>query len=84
MSELTFDTGVNAITLRTTPGHFEHADLCGSSYNLTYDGSYPVEIIHDSYNYYGRSPCSMVGFDWVKAGFLLSEEANFLLTNHVT
>ena len=63
MSELTFDTGVNAITIRTTPGHFEHADLCGSSYNLTYNGSYPVEITHESYSYYGRSPCSMVGFD---------------------
>ena len=65
MSELTFDTGVNAITIRTTPGHyFEHADLCGSGYNSTYNGSYPVEITHESYSYYGRSPsCSMVGFD---------------------
>ena len=82
MSELTFDTGVNAITIRTTPGHFEHADLCGSSYNLTYNGSYPVEIIHDSYSYYGRSPCSMVGFDWVKAGFSLSEFVRTTQSEH--
>lgn len=65
ISGLTLDTGVNAITIRTTPGHFEHVDLCGSGNNSTYNASFPVEITHESYSYYGRSPCSMVGFDIV-------------------
>ena len=65
MSELTLDTGVNAISIRTTRGNFERVDLCGSAYNLTYNGSFPAEISHESYNYSGRSPCSMVSFDVV-------------------
>jgi hypothetical protein len=57
MSELMFDTGVNAIIIRTTPGYFERVDLCDDSYNL-YNASFPVEISHFSSTQ--RSPCSMV------------------------
>jgi hypothetical protein len=59
MSELMFDTGVNAIIIRTTPGYFEHVDLCDDSYNL-YNASFPVEISHFSSTQ--RSPCSMVSY----------------------
>ena len=61
MSDLIFDNGINAITTETmtTPGYFEHVNLCDNSYNLTYNASFPVEITYSSYNRY-RSPCSMV------------------------
>ena len=62
MSELTLDTGVNAITIRTTPhGYFEHVDICDDSYDPTYNASFPVEITHFR-RYYWRSPCSMVSY----------------------
>ncbi len=59
MSELILDTGFNAIMIRTTPGYFEHVDLCDDSYDQTYSASFPVEITH--FRRHGwRSPCSMV------------------------
>ena len=59
MSDLMLDTGVNAIMIRTTPGYFEHVDLCDDSYNPTYNASFPVEITHFRRHTW-RSPCSMV------------------------
>ena len=68
MSDLIFDTGFNAITTKTTttPGYFEHVDLCDNSYNFTYNTSYPVEITYSNSIRY-RSPCSMVSFISVSA-----------------
>ena len=62
MSELMFDTGVNAIIIRTTPGYFEQVDLCDDSYYL-YNASFPVEIIHSVSSSNQRSSCSMVSFN---------------------
>ena len=59
MSELMLDTGVNAIMIRTTPGYFEHVDLCDDSYDPTYNAPFPVEITHVRRDYSRRS-CSMV------------------------
>ena len=59
MSELMLDTGFNAIVIRTTPGYFEHVDLCDDSHEPTYNASFPVEITYFR-GYYWRSPCSMV------------------------
>jgi hypothetical protein len=59
MSELMFDTGVNAIIIRTTPGYFERVDLCDDNYYL-YNASFPVEIIHSGFSFPQRSFCSMV------------------------
>ena len=78
MSDLIFDTGFNAITTKTTttPGYFELVDLCDSSY-LTYNASFPVEIIYSKY-IRKRSPCAMVfatSPDNVLSGFV-SEATN--------
>ncbi len=59
MSDLMLDTGVNAIMIRTTPGYFEHVDLCDDSYDPTYNASFPVEITHFRRRTW-KSPCSMV------------------------
>ncbi|CAB4040049.1 Hypothetical predicted protein, partial [Paramuricea clavata] len=58
MSELLFDTGVNAMIIRTTPGYFEQVDLCDDSYYL-YNASFPVEVIRSGRASPQRSSCSM-------------------------
>ena len=63
MSDLIFDTGLNAITTETTiaPEYFKRVDLCDNSYNLMYNASFPVEITYSS-SIYHRYPCSMVSY----------------------
>ncbi|CAB4009018.1 Hypothetical predicted protein [Paramuricea clavata] len=80
MSELMFDTGVNAIIIRTIPGYFEQVDLCDDSYYF-YNASFPVEIIHSDFSSPQRSSCSMVfatSPDNVLSGFV-SEATNIIL-----
>lgn len=57
-SKLTLENGVHALILKTTPGHFQHVDICDGS-NSIYNGSYPVEI---TYNGYNSNRCAMVSW----------------------